>query len=336
MAIAARRAGNSGLFWILAGALVLAFVLHLSFGGTWLQPTDVLRELAHGNHSDTNQNLVVWQLRLPRAIACLLVGSILAVVGASFQSLFRNPLADPYTTSVSSGAAAGGVLAILLKLSIPFGTFGMMIFAAIGGLLSLALVLALARRHGVTAVSTLLLAGVVVGSLLSGLTTLLLYLAGEDTNKVLKWLLGSMTPMFWMTVLILAVVALVGSTLLILQSRRLNAFAIAESTAQQLGIDIAKLRTTVLVAGAVMVSACVGAVGMIGFVGLVSPHIARRLLGVDWRASMPGALLVGASLLLISDMLAQRVISATEVPVGVVTALLGAPFLIVLLRKADT
>jgi iron complex transport system permease protein len=208
-----------------------------------------------------------------------------------------------------------------------------MALAFVTGLLSLSMVLALSRRNGVVVVSNLILAGVVAGSLLSAITTLLLYLAGEDTTKVLKWLLGSMSPMFWERVLTLGIVAVLGSIVLILQWRYLNAFAIGETTAQKLGINTSRLKTVVLVTGTAMVSVCVGAVGIIGFLGLVSPHISRRILGVDWRVSMPGAMLIGPTLLLVADMLAQRVFAATELPVGAVTAIIGAPFLLVLLRK---
>lgn len=332
MATAARPSRPILSLFLLAGVLLLAFLLHLSFGGTWLQPADVLRELRRGV-SEEPQNWVVWQLRLPRALACVFVGAMLSIVGTSFQSLFRNRLADPYIVGVSSGASVGGVLAIVFGLGGLYGGLGTMALAVVGGLLSLALVFGLARRRGVTDVSTLLLAGVVVGSLLAAMTTLVLYLNGQDTTKVLQWLLGSMTPMFWERVLILAIVAAIASTILIIQGRKLNAFALGESTAKHLGINTNRLKLIVLITGTTMAAVCVGAVGIIGFLGLVAPHIARRLLGVDWRVTMPGALLLGPTLLLLSDMLAQRVLSGTELPVGAVTALIGAPFLLVLLRR---
>ncbi|MEA2552245.1 MAG: iron complex transport system permease protein [Fimbriimonadaceae bacterium] len=258
---------------------------------------------------------------------------MLSVVGSSFQALFRNPLADPYVVGVSSGAAVGGSAAIVLGLEGLWGGLGIMGLAFLGGLGSLLLVFGLARRRGVVDVSTLLLAGVVVGSLLAALTTLVLYAAGEDTNKVLRWLLGSMTPMFYDRLVVMAVAAAVGSAVLILQARQLNAFAISESTAKHLGIDTRRLKWIVLVTGTVLAAICVGAVGIIGFLGLVAPHISRRLLGVDWRLSMPGALMIGPTLLLMADVAAQRALPNMELPVGVVTALLGAPFLLVLLRR---
>lgn len=332
LATAARSSVRLPVLLLLAGFLVLAFLIHLGVGGTWLGPVDVLRELLKGVQGNP-ENSVVWQIRLPRSLGCVLVGAMLSVVGSAFQALFRNPLADPYVVGVSSGSAVGGVLAIVLGIDALWGGLGTMALAFLFGLASLGLVFVLARRRGVVDVSTLLLAGVVVGSLLSAVMTLVLYASGQDTNKVLRWLLGSMSPMFADRLTIMAIAMVGGSALLFVQGRRLNAFAIGEATARHLGIDTSKLKAIVLIVGTAMTAICVGAVGIIGFLGLVAPHIARRLLGVDWRLSMPGALLLGSSLLLLADVVAQRAIPATELPVGVVTALLGAPFLLVLLRR---
>jgi iron complex transport system permease protein len=320
------------MFFLLGGLLIAAFLLHLGMGGTWLSPGEVVSELLHGISGD-RANAVVWDIRLPRSLACVLIGAMLSAVGSSFQALFRNPLADPYIVGVSSGAAVGGVTAIALGWDGLWGGLGTMGLAFVSGLLSLALVYGLARRRGTVDVATLLLAGVVVGSLLAAVTTLVLYAVGQDTNRVLRWLLGSMTPMFWDRLVVLAATALVGIVLLFRQTRELNAFAIGESTAKHLGINVGRLKIVVLVAGSALTAICVGAVGIIGFLGLVAPHIARRLLGVDWRLSMPAAILIGPMLLLLADVLAQRAIRDMELPVGVVTALLGAPFLLLLLRR---
>ena len=331
VATAARRFRPLPILLLLAAGLVIAFILHLSYGGTWLLPADVLRELKNGM-TNGPQNWIVWQIRLPRALACVAVGAMLAISGASFQSLFKNPLADPYIIGVASGAAVGGVLSLIFHIGGFYG-LGTMGLGFVTGLLSLLLVFALAQKRGVVDVTTLLLAGVVVGSLLAALTSLMLYMNGEDTVRVLAWLMGNMSPMFWHTVLILSIACVIGSFILLLQGRNLNAFAIGESTARHLGINTSRLKFVVLVTGSAMISVCVGAVGIIGFLGLAAPHIARRLLGVDWRVAMPGALITGPIVLLVSDILAQRVLSETPMPVGVVTALIGAPFLLVLLRR---
>jgi iron complex transport system permease protein len=324
--------GRPSLFFLLGGLLVTAFLLHLGIGGTWLGPGEVVSELLRGV-SGERSNAVVWDIRMPRTIACVLVGAMLSAVGSSFQALFRNPLADPYVVGVSSGAAVGGVAAIALGWDAWWGGLGTMGLAFVSGLLSLGLVYGLARRRGTVDVATLLLAGVVVGSLLAALTTLILYALGQDTNRVLRWLLGSMTPMFWDRLGVLCIAAVIGISLLFLQTRELNAFAIGEGTARHLGINVGRLKWVVLVAGTGVTAICVGAVGIVGFLGLVAPHIGRRLLGVDWRMSMPAAILIGPMLLLFADVLAQRAIRDMELPVGVVTALLGAPFMLLLLRR---
>ena len=316
---------------------LLAFLVHVGLGSTlFISPVKVLHELLRGDSggSDTLNN-VVWRVRLPRALGCVLVGGLLGTVGSAFQALFRNPLAEPYIVGVSSGAAVGGALAFVLGFSGALGGMGIMGAAFVTGLLSLALVFAMASRRGVVQVQTLLLSGVVVGALLSAVLSLILLAAGQDTNQVLRWLLGSTTPMFWNRIAAMSAVMLVGGVVMLLQTKSLNAFAISEETAQRLGVDTSALKSVVLVTGTAMTAAAVGSAGIIGFLGLVAPHIARRLLGVDWRWSLPGSAVLGAGLLLAADVVAQRAIPNTELPVGVVTALLGAPFLLVLLRRRD-
>jgi iron complex transport system permease protein len=288
----------------------------------------------------SEENVVVWVLRLPRAVAALAVGCILGLVGSAFQAQLRNPLADPYIVGVSSGAAVGGVLALVLGFGGAVGGLAMMGAGFFTGMGALALVYWLAQRRGLVDVTALLLSGVAVGSLLSAVTSLVLLAAGQDTNRVLEWLLGSLSASSWPKNAVLAGVAVLGGAILISRSRYLNAFAIGEDTASRLGVDVPRLRTVVLTVGTAMTAAAVGAVGIIGFLGLVAPHISRKLLGVDWRFSLLGSGLIGGALLLLADILAQRAMSAItqtpglEVPVGVVTAIIGAPSLLVLLRRA--
>lgn len=328
----------------LSGIALAALVLHIAIGSGnsgqpflfRMSPFEVIRHLLSGPGGvEDPHHFIVWQLRLPRALACLLVGGLLGSVGSAFQALFRNPLAEPYIVGVSSGSAAGGALALVLGLGGWASGLGVMAFAFLGGAGSLALVLALAGRRGRTDVQTLLLAGVVIGAMLASVLSLILYAAGMDSNQILRWMLGSTTPMHWNRVAVLAGVLLIGLTVLIPQGKRLNALAVSDETAQRLGVDIRKLKATVLAIGTGMTAAAVGSVGIIGFLGLVAPHIARRVLGVDWRLSMAGAGAVGATLLLFADVLAQRLLPGGEIPVGVVTAILGAPFLLALMRRQE-
>ena len=313
--------------------VVAVLVLHIGVGSSAnLSPVTVLRELFAGPGGDGN-NLIVWQLRLPRAMACVLVGAMLGLAGSSFQALFRNPLADPFIVGVSSGAAVGGSLALVLGLDALLGSLARPMLGFVSGVLALMLVIALARRHGVVDVQSLLLPGAVTGSLLAAVQSLVLLMAGQDTNHVLRWLMGAMHPMLWPLVGLMAVTLVLCGPILAIEARRLNALAIGDDAARRLGVDVRRLRNIVLGTGTVMVAVCVGSVGIIGFLGLAAPHIARRVLGVDWRASMLGSLFVGAALLLVADGLAQRLPPGGELPVGVMTAVLGAPFLLTLLKR---
>lgn len=316
-------------------AVLAALLAHIAIGSVvWASPGAILSEIFRGHVGDTGFNDIVWQIRLPRAIGCVLVGGILGAVGSAFQALFRNPLAEPYVVGVSSGAAAGGTAALVFGFAGALSGLGMVAAAFVGGALAMVLVFAIAGRRGIVDVRTLLLAGVVVSSLLAALLSFMLIISGRDANVILGWLLGNTADLLWKNIAILLVAFLGGSAILILQSKRLNAFAIGETSAQRLGVDVERLKIVILGTGAAMTAAAVGAAGIIGFLGLVAPHIARRLVGVDWRWSLIGAALVGSVLLLISDILAQRIMPGAEIPVGIVTAIIGAPFLLVLMRNA--
>ena len=286
--------------WLLAlgaGCLVAA-VFHLAFGGSLpLSFGEIFSVVMRGPGGSGTEDVVVWNLRLPRAMACLATGGILGVVGSCFRTFFRNPLAEPYVLGVASGAAAGGTLIVLMGLDAVMGGGLMLMAGAVGGLLTLLLVWTLGGAwRGKFDVVRLLLAGVVIGSMLSAVVTLMLLMAGRDTNQVLRWLLGSMTPMYWTKVGVLWGALALGSLVLYRQTRRLNAVAFEGDGAGRLGVDVKKLSTVVLGLGTVMVGIVVGSVGIIGFVGLVAPHMARGLVGADLRRVYPLAGLLGAIL----------------------------------------
>jgi len=316
----------------LGAALLLVMVLYVAWGTVMISPVQALREMFAGPTGSPLNN-ILWQIRLPRAIGTLCVGALLSTVGCAFQGLLRNPLADPFVVGVSSGSALGGVAAMLLGWSYALGGLAMPLVGFAGGMLALLLALAFSRSNGSVDVKNLLLAGVATGSLLSALLSLSLLWSGHDTNELLQWLLGDTSHLRWSQVGLLAVVLVIGAILLIRQSRVLNAFALGEETAMRLGVDTRKLKPLVFVTGAAMTAVAVSLVGIIGFVGLVAPHIARRLVGTDWRRSLPASTLVGGLLLLLADLLAQRLVQPLELPLGVVTAIAGAPVLLVLLRK---
>jgi len=316
----------------------LLFLVYLSLGAIRLDILKVFGALVTGE-TDSTLGTIVWRIRLPRACGCVAAGAILAMVGSAFQALFRNPLAEPYVVGVSSGAAVGGALAVVsgfgASWSGPALGLGTLLFSTAGGLLALLAVLALSRRRGVIEVHTLLLAGVVLGAMMSAVLSMILLMGGRDANQVLRWLLGSFAGIGWPRVASMALAAGVAALVLLSQSKRLNAFSLGEETAQRLGVNVRRLKPLVLLTGTVAAAVTVGSVGIIGFLGLVAPHIARRLVGVDWRWSLGASGLIGSALLLAADLAAQRAVASTEIPVGVITAILGAPVLITLMRRRD-
>ncbi len=317
-------------------ALVLGgTLLHVGVGSSvWLSPAEIGRALLSGpGGADTNAT-IVWLLRLPRAAECALVGGILGLVGASFQSLFRNPLAEPYIVGASSGAALGG--AAVAAAGFGGALFGLAVHAAAfaGGLGVLALVFALAGRRGAEP-GPLLLAGVAVSALASALLSLVILGAGLDAGVLLRWLLGSMSAATWRDDALLALALGLGFAYLRRQGRRLNALAMGALAAEGVGVDTARLRRGALLVGTALTATAVGAVGIVGFLGLVAPHLARMLFGGDARRVLPAATLLGAALLLGADVLAGRGVRGGEIPVGVVCAALGAPSLLVLLGRSN-
>ena len=314
--------------------LILAFLLHIGLGSSnFTTPVEVLRELFRGNLGDNDANTIVWNFRLPRAVQGVLVGAILGVSGASLQTLFRNQLAEPYIIGASSGAAIGAVGVSLTSLaSVAFG-LAIPVAGFVTGLLTLGLVTSLARRRGVIETPTLLLAGVVISTMLSSLLSCILLYSGEDQARVLRTLLGSLSEGFWLPIGLMAIVFFISYVLLYRSSQRLNALSLGEDAAHSLGVNPARIRTLVLVCVTAMTSVTVGSVGIIGFVGLVAPHMARRLVGVDLKATLPLSALAGALLLLFADTIAQRGAQGAGIPVGIVTSVLGAPVLLLLLKR---
>ena len=307
-------------------------VIHLVGAGAFSIPS-MFGALFDGPGQEPSQ-VVLWQLRMPRFVAAALVGGGLGVVGAAFQALFRNPLADPYILGVSSGAAVGGAIASLLPLAYAFGGLSSFLAAFCTAAIGMVAVIAMARRvAGRVQLASLLLSGVAVGSFLWAAVTLVLVLAGQDSNRVLFWLLGSFSGMGWTKVTVLFLVTAAGCWQLFRSSRQLTVFATGEETAMRLGIDTERLKRWTLFVGTAITAVAVSAVGIIGFVGLFVPHIARRLFGPDLRVAIPAAFLIGAAGMAAADLVAQRVLGGQEINVGVVTALVGAPFLVTVLRR---
>jgi len=280
---------------------------------------------------------IILQVRLPRVIGGALVGAALATAGVLFQGLLRNPMADPYIIGTSAGAALGATVAMLLPLSMAFLGFGMVpVLAFAGALATVFLVYYLARVGGKTPVVSMLLAGFVVSAMLTALMFLIITMSDKlypKVHSVYAFLMGGISVSGWGQVAVIAPIIVVGIFLARLWAFRLNAFALGEEGAAHVGIDVERNKAMFLALGSVLTAAAVSISGLIGFVGLVIPHALRLLLGPDHRNLIPCSALAGAAFLVIADMLARTLPSSGEMPVGIITALIGAPVFIYLLRR---
>jgi len=328
------------LLWTCGGLALLllaSVVLALKLGAVPISVTDLILDLGRiaigrANELPTEYRMIVFDLRLPRILLGILVGAALSVSGASFQALLRNPLADPYVLGVSSGAALGSILALIIApefaLITPLGAF-------LGAILTITGVYFLGRREGQLDSTTLLLGGIISASFFSAIIIFLMTtLAGRDLRGMVFWLMGDLsTPvspaMQWIfTVGLLAGIGAIYST-----SADLNLLLTGEREAAHLGVEVTRVKLVVYVSASLLTALAVSASGAIGYVGLLVPHIVRLIFGSDYRLLIPASALCGAITIVLADMLARTVVAPTELPVGAMTALAGAPVFIYLLRR---
>jgi len=277
---------------------------------------------------------IVWDLRLPRVLLAAIVGASLSMTGAVLQGLLRNPLADPFTIGVASGAATGATIALLLRIILGwYFPQQIPLFAFAGALLAIVFVYNLARIGGKVPVVTLLLAGVVVSAFLSSIISFLMVLAGEDLKGIWFWLSGGLALRSWPYVWLAAPYLLIGSVFLFFFSRELNVLQLGEEAAQHLGIDIEKTKKILLAVSSLLTAIAVSVSGVIGFVGLIVPHAIRMFTGPDHRMLLPATAFCGAIFLVWVDVIARTVLAPRELPIGIITAFVGAPFFIWLLHK---
>ena len=331
------------VFITLALGLLLAISLSLSLGPVAMSldtPWRVLlSRLGLPLLVEPQAQLIIEQIRLPRTLLGLAAGGVLALCGVAMQGLFRNPLADPGLIGVSSGAALGAALMIVLGaglggLAPEWSPYLLSASAFAGGLLVTSVVYRLGRKQGRVDVATMLLAGVALAALAGALIGLLQYLADDATLRTLTfWNLGSLNGASYSRLWPLLAIALLVLVSLPRSASALNALLLGESEARHLGVDVERLKRRLILLTALGVGAAVAACGMIGFVGLVVPHLMRLLLGPDHRTLIPASMLAGASLLLLADVLARLLVAPAEMPIGVLTALIGAPFFLYLLVK---
>jgi iron complex transport system permease protein len=321
-------------FLLVTFTLIIMLILSMAIGSVFIPPTELWRALT-GTVSNETFRTILLEIRLPRTILIALVGAALAGSGATYQGLFRNPLADPYLIGVAAGAGLGAILAMSLNwpytilglLAVPFAAF-------IVSLLTVYLVYAFAQIGRTVPTTNLILSGVAVSSFATSITTFLMLRSSGEVRRAIGWLLGGVSLVGWDVTLALIPYLAIGMTMLVLTGYSLNLLQFGDDQAIQMGLNVRRARFMIIVAASLVTAAAVSFAGIIGFVGLIVPHVVRIWWGVDYRKLIPLSILGGASVLLFADVLARIVLAPQELPVGIVTALAGAPFFLWILRHA--
>lgn len=338
-AVAARRPVLAPFALGLALA-VLSAAFALLWGAAEIGPGTVARILAYHLglpvQADwpTRWEDIVWQVRLPRVVLAGLVGATLAYAGATYQGVFRNPLAEPYLLGVASGAGLGAAILLVSPLPYTFGPLSPVPAAAFAGaILAVTLTYLLARVGPIVPITTLILAGVAIGSLASAAISYLMLTNEDRTLPILSWLLGGFNTASWDRIWLLLPYATIGVATVMPFGRTLNVLQLNDEQARQLGVNVEATKAALLAVSSLATAAAVAVSGIIGFVGLVVPHAARLLWGPDHRRLVPLSAVLGASFLILADLVARTVSAPNELPVGVITAFVGAPFFLYLLRR---
>jgi iron complex transport system permease protein len=327
---------TAGLLVLIAAVIVL-IIFAVGFGAVripWQNVVSViLGKLTNHPALDQQTRFIVLNLRIPRILMAVLVGMLLSLVGTSYQAVFKNPMADPYLLGTSSGAALGATLALLIPQLQVFGYFGVAVFAFIGAITTTAVVYFLAKSGNNISTVSLLLSGIIMSSFLSAVISLLMIFNHEEIAMVYSWTLGSFNGAGWEGLKIAAPVLGAGILVMSFWSKELNALLLGDAQAYSLGIDAQKVKRRILVVSSILAAVAVSMSGIIGFVGLIVPHFFRMIVGPDHRFLLLYATFGGGGFLLLCDTIARSLLSNAEIPVGIVTAILGAPFFMLLLHR---
>ena len=336
------------IFLLLGVLLVGSVVLSISMGAVSIPPREALRMVLYrvpvvsgliaDGDVDGTRLTIVGDIRLPRIVLALLVGAALSIAGAVMQGLFQNPMADPYIVGISSGAALGATIALIGKINFWFAGLSSVPLLAFAGALSVTfLVYGISVRGGKVPVAMLLLTGIAVGALATAITSFLMVTGGQDLYQVIFWIMGSLSARRWDHVGMILPYVVVGFVLVQLYARDLNVMLLGEEPAQHLGVHVEQVKIILLTVASLLAASAVAVSGIIGFVGLVVPHMMRMVVGPDHRRLLPASFLAGGILMVLADVLARTVIAPTEIPIGIITSLLGCPFfLFLLVRRRDT
>ncbi|MEX2255467.1 MAG: iron ABC transporter permease [Acidimicrobiia bacterium] len=330
--------------WLVAGvgAVVVAVVVGVAVGPVGIDPIGVLRELlSHvpflGIHSDLSSRdaLIVTELRLPRVVLALLVGALLSIAGASYQGTFRNPLADPYLLGAGAGAGLMVTLVIVsTSANLPGGDQLVPIAGFVGALGAVSATYLIGRGAGGVAVVTLILAGVAITSFLTAIQAYLLQRNSDNIREVYSFILGRLTVAGWTEVVLILPYFVVSAAVLLMHRRVLDVLAVGEDEASTLGIPVARSRLVIVAAASLATAAAVAVAGLIGFVGIIVPHTVRLIAGPSYRVILPLSILFGGAFLVLADLIGRTIIAPAELPIGVITAFIGAPFFLVVLRTS--
>jgi len=278
---------------------------------------------------------IIFDIRLPRILMALMVGIALSGSGVIFQGIFRNPMADPYIIGVSAGAAFGATIAIMFAKGLQFFNLSIIsIFAFASAILTTFLIYNISRIKGKVSILTLLLSGVALSSLLTSIISFLMIYRTHDLSRVYFWTMGGLTNASWLNLSIITPIVIIISIIILFFTKDLNLLSLGEERAKQLGVQTEKLKLTLLVLASLIAAAAVSVSGIIGFVGLITPHIMRLIVGPDHKILYPTAALSGGIVLLFSDTVARMVLAPREIPVGIVTSIIGVPFFIYLLIRS--
>lgn len=319
--------------------LLACLALGTIVGPAGIGPGETLRVVLNhvtgaGFDVSRQADAIVWEIRLPRVLLAGVVGGTLAFSGAAYQGVFRNPLADPYLLGVAAGAGLAGSLAIVLNLPLSYAGFSLLPAVSFAGaMLAVLLAYGIARSSGQTPNTTLILAGVTISSVAVAAISYILIVDTQNSSTVLAWLLGSFNGSGWRDLSYVLPYALPAAAVIFLHGRMLNVLQLDEQEAAYVGLDVQRTKAIVILAASLATAAAVSVVGIIGFVGIVAPHIVRLLIGPDYRRLLPVVVLVGASFLVLADVGARSLVSPGELPVGIVTSFVGAPFFLLLLRR---
>jgi iron complex transport system permease protein len=313
--------------------LLIAFIFSLAIGSVFISPVE-LWKILRGLGDDTF-TFIIWQIRLPRTVLVALTGAALSGSGAAYQGLFRNPLADPFLIGVASGAGLGAVIAMSIQW--PYSFWGLMAIpmsAFIAALITVFIVYFLARVGQTIPTTNLILAGVAFSSFATSLTSFLMLRSTSEVRRALGWLLGGASQAGWTAILAILPYIIIGLGILLINGHRFNLLQFGDDQAQQLGLNVTCTKTILLIAASLATAAAVAFSGIIGFIGLIVPHVIRIWFGGDYRRLIPLSIIGGASALLVSDVVARIVLAPQEIPVGIITSLVGAPFFLWVLRTA--